>query len=92
MRVLTTLAIAAALTLAGSALAAGFTGWSTAQKIDTVGGNSSELNTPSLDGCPQSRRACRPSRIPAMRSSATARVPFENLPLRMEKPAIHHLG
>lgn len=52
MRVLSTLAIAAALTLAGSALAAEFTGWSTAQKIDTIGGNSSELNTPSLDGCP----------------------------------------
>ncbi len=26
--------------------------WTTAQKIDTVGGNSPELNTPSLDGCP----------------------------------------
>ena len=26
--------------------------WSTAQKIDEIAGNSSELNTPSLDGCP----------------------------------------
>src|SRR5262245_51246970 len=35
------------LMLAGSAFA-----WSTAQKIDTINGNSTELNTPSLDGCP----------------------------------------
>ena len=35
------------LALAGSAFA-----WSAAQKVDTVNGNSSELNTPSLDGCP----------------------------------------
>jgi len=35
------------LALAGSALA-----WSAAQKVDTINGNSSELNTPSLDGCP----------------------------------------
>ena len=52
MRVLSTLGIAAALTLAGSALAMGFSGWSTAQKIDEIGGNSAELNTSSLDGCP----------------------------------------
>jgi hypothetical protein len=26
--------------------------WALAQKIDEVGGNSSELNTPSMDGCP----------------------------------------
>jgi hypothetical protein len=26
--------------------------WATATKIDEIGGNSSELNTPSLDGCP----------------------------------------
>jgi hypothetical protein len=30
----------------------GLTSWSTAQKIDEIGGHSSELNTPSLDGCP----------------------------------------
>jgi len=35
------------LALAGSAFA-----WSAAQKVDTINGNSSELNTPSLDGCP----------------------------------------
>lgn len=52
MRVLTTLGIAAALTVAGSAVATGFSGWATAQKIDEVAGNSTELNTPSLDGCP----------------------------------------
>lgn len=52
MRVLTTLGIAAALSLAGTAVAMHFSGWATAQKIDEVGGNSSELNTPSLDGCP----------------------------------------
>jgi len=38
----------AALALAGLAAAA----WASAQKIDEIGGNSSELNTPSLDGCP----------------------------------------
>jgi Tol biopolymer transport system component len=26
--------------------------WSTGQKIDTIAGNNSELNTPALDGCP----------------------------------------
>jgi Tol biopolymer transport system component len=52
MKVLTTLGVAAALTLAGVALATDFSGWATAQKIDEIGGNSSELNTPSLDGCP----------------------------------------
>jgi hypothetical protein len=29
-----------------------FTAWTTAQKIDELGGNHAELNTPSLDGCP----------------------------------------
>lgn len=28
------------------------TSWSTGQKIDTIAGNSSEVNTPALDGCP----------------------------------------
>lgn len=37
----------AGLTLAGLASA-----WAAAQKIDTMGANSSELNTPSLEGCP----------------------------------------
>jgi hypothetical protein len=35
------------LGLAGSAFA-----WSAAQKLDDVGGNSTALNTPALDGCP----------------------------------------
>jgi WD40-like Beta Propeller Repeat len=29
-----------------------FSSWSPAQKIDEIAGNNSELNTPSLDGCP----------------------------------------
>jgi WD40-like Beta Propeller Repeat len=39
--------IALVLTLTGSALA-----WTSAQKVDEMGGNSAELNTPALDGCP----------------------------------------
>lgn len=39
---------AAALVVAGLASAT----WMGAEKIDTVGGNNSELNTPSQDGCP----------------------------------------
>ena len=43
----------AALSIAGTAVAAlTASAWTTAQKIDTVGGNNSEVNTPSLDGCP----------------------------------------
>jgi len=39
--------------MAGPAGAAkSFTSWAPAQKIDEVGGNSSELNTPAVDGCP----------------------------------------
>ena len=38
----------AALVVAGLASAT----WSAADKIDAVGGNSSELNTPAQDGCP----------------------------------------
>jgi len=51
MKALTTLGIVAALTLAGAAVAMRST-WLTAQKIDEIGGNNSEVNTPSLDGCP----------------------------------------
>lgn len=40
--------VAAALMVTGLASAT----WVSAQKIDTMGGNSTELNTPSLDGCP----------------------------------------
>ena len=39
--------VALVLTLTGSALA-----WSSAQKIDEMNGNSVEVNTPALDGCP----------------------------------------
>jgi hypothetical protein len=37
---------------AGVASATQFSQWGTAQKIDEIGGNSSEINTPSVDGCP----------------------------------------
>jgi hypothetical protein len=37
---------------AGLALAAVAAAWSAAQKVDTINGNSAELNTTSLDGCP----------------------------------------
>jgi hypothetical protein len=45
--------LAAAFVLPAAALAGpGFSAWGTAQKIDEIAGNNSELNTPSLDGCP----------------------------------------
>jgi hypothetical protein len=45
--------IVLSLALAGSAAAStGLGPWGPAQKIDEIAGNSSELNTPSLDGCP----------------------------------------
>jgi WD40-like Beta Propeller Repeat len=46
--------IASAVVLASFAAtaSAALPDWSTAQKIDEIAGNSSELNTPSLDGCP----------------------------------------
>jgi hypothetical protein len=40
------------LGLAAIAYAASSSEWAAAQKLDTIGGNSSELNTPSQDGCP----------------------------------------
>jgi hypothetical protein len=43
-----TTVVAAMLALAGVASAT----WAAAEKIDTMGGNSPELNTPSQDGCP----------------------------------------
>jgi hypothetical protein len=45
--VATVLAVAAAV-----ASAADFSSWSTATKLDDVGGNHADLNTASLDGCP----------------------------------------
>jgi len=37
---------------ASPASAKSFSPWGAAQKIDEIGGNSSELNTPAVDGCP----------------------------------------
>jgi hypothetical protein len=45
-------AIASVVPMAGVAGAMDFGAWAQAQKIDEVAGNSSELNTTSLDGCP----------------------------------------
>jgi hypothetical protein len=42
----------AVLVLAGVAHAKPSSTWGAAQKLDTINGNNSELNTPSLDGCP----------------------------------------
>jgi WD40-like Beta Propeller Repeat len=39
-------------TAATAASAMQFSTWSTAQKIDEISGNNSEINTPSVDGCP----------------------------------------
>jgi hypothetical protein len=44
--------VALVLTLAVTAVAAAQGTWATAQKIDEIGGNNTELNTSSLDGCP----------------------------------------
>lgn len=44
-----TILCAATAAVAGATL---LSSWSSAQKIDTVGGNSLELNTPALEGCP----------------------------------------
>ena len=56
MRVRTVLgplgALIAVASVAAIAQAGGFTNWTTAQKIDEIPGNSSELNTPLMDGCP----------------------------------------
>ena len=52
MKIVTTLGIAVAVSLAAAAVAAAFATWTGAQKIDEIGGNSHDLNTPSLDGCP----------------------------------------
>ena len=41
-----------ALAVVGVAAAKQFSAWSTAQKIDAIGGNHADLNTTSLDGCP----------------------------------------
>jgi hypothetical protein len=46
------LASALVLGLAGVAGAMQFSAWASAQNIETISGNSTEINTPSLDGCP----------------------------------------
>jgi hypothetical protein len=54
MRKWTTLAFAVAIVslMSGAAEARHFSAWAEAQKADEIAGNSSELNTPYLDGCP----------------------------------------
>ena len=55
MRRWTTLVLAVATVTLLSAAPAGaryFSDWAPAQKVDEIAGNSSELNTPFLDGCP----------------------------------------
>jgi hypothetical protein len=46
--------VVTAVAALAAAAAAGphFSDWTPAQKVDEIAGNSSELNTPSLDGCP----------------------------------------
>ncbi len=45
-------AVVATALLAAAAQAGHFSAWATAEKIDEINGNSSEVNTPYLDGCP----------------------------------------
>jgi WD40-like Beta Propeller Repeat len=55
MRRWTTLVLAVATVSLLSAAPAGarhFSDWAPAQKVDEIAGNNSELNTPSVDGCP----------------------------------------
>jgi hypothetical protein len=52
MKVAVLAALMSLAALAAAAHAANFSGWSAAQKIDDIAGNSSELNTPFQDGCP----------------------------------------
>ncbi len=51
-KVLLVAALMSLTALAAAAQAANFSAWGTAQKIDEIGGNNSELNTPFQDGCP----------------------------------------
>jgi WD40-like Beta Propeller Repeat len=52
MRKVLTLAFLCFAATSATAAAAHYSAWATAQKTDEIGGNSSELNTPFLDGCP----------------------------------------
>jgi WD40-like Beta Propeller Repeat len=53
-RIVFTAVTAALLTVVWAAAAAGqpFSDWTSAQKLDEIEGNSAEVNTPFLDGCP----------------------------------------
>ena len=52
MKVALLAALMSLTALAIAAQAMHFSAWASAQKIDEIGGNSSELNTPFQDGCP----------------------------------------
>jgi hypothetical protein len=52
MKVALIAALMSLTALVAVAQAASFSAWGTAEKIDEIGGNSSELNTPFMDGCP----------------------------------------
>jgi hypothetical protein len=52
MKVALVAALMSLTALVAVAQAANFSDWGTAQKIDEINGNSSELNTPFQDGCP----------------------------------------
>jgi hypothetical protein len=52
MKVALVAALVSLTALAAAAQAMNFSAWSNAQKIDEIGGNNSELNTPFQDGCP----------------------------------------
>jgi WD40-like Beta Propeller Repeat len=52
MKVALLAALIAVIALTAAAQATNYSAWSTAQKIDEIAGNNSELNTPFQDGCP----------------------------------------
>ena len=52
MKVALVAALMCLTTLTAVAQAMNFSAWGTAQKIDEIAGNNSELNTPFQDGCP----------------------------------------
>jgi len=52
MKVVLVAALMSLTALTAVAQAMNFSAWGTAQKIDELGGNNSELNTPFQDGCP----------------------------------------
>src|SRR6187397_500153 len=52
MKVALVAALVSLTALVAAAQAVNFSAWGNAQKIDEIGGNNSELNTPFQDGCP----------------------------------------